>query len=58
MQNTIDARTLATALAVLEWARALPPSAPHQPPVPYSVLLNAGLEIQYALQKIKFEATP
>jgi hypothetical protein len=52
---TIDARTLATALAVLEWTKTIPPSAPHQPPVDYSTILDARLALQYALQSVHFE---
>lgn len=53
--TTIDARTLSTALAVLEWTKTLPPSAPHQPPVDYSTILDARLALQYALQSVQFE---
>jgi hypothetical protein len=52
---TIDARTLATALAVLEWTRTIPPSAQHQPPLDYSTILDARLSLKYALESLKFE---
>ena len=52
---TIDARTLATALAVLEWTKSIPPSAQHQPPLDYSTILDARLSLKYALESLKFE---
>lgn len=53
--TSIDARTLATALAVLEWTRTIPPSAPHQPPLDYSTILDARIAIRLALESLKFE---
>lgn len=54
--TSIDARTLATALAVLEWTKTIPPSAQHQPPLDYSTILDARLSLKYALESLKFEA--
>lgn len=54
--NTIDARTLATALAMLEWTKTIPPSAPHQPPLDYSTILDARIALRLALESLKFEA--
>jgi hypothetical protein len=54
--NTIDARTLATALAILEWSKTIPPSAQHQPPLDYSVILDARIALRLALESLKFEA--
>jgi hypothetical protein len=53
--TSIDARTLATALAVLEWTKSIPPSAPHQPPLDYSVILDARIAIKMTLESLKFE---
>jgi len=53
--TTIDARTLATALAVLEWTKSIPPSADLQPPLDYSTILDARLSLKYALESLKFE---
>jgi hypothetical protein len=53
--TSIDARTLATALAVLEWTKTIPPSAQHQPPLDYSTILDARLSLKYALESLKFE---
>jgi hypothetical protein len=52
--TSIDARTLATALAVLEWTKTIPPSAP-QLPLDYSTILDARLSLKYALESLKFE---
>jgi hypothetical protein len=52
--STIDARTLATALAVLEWTKSISPSAP-QPPLDYSTILDARIAIRLALESLKFE---
>jgi hypothetical protein len=51
---TIDARTLGTALAVLDWTKSIPPSAP-QPPLDYSTILDARIAIRIALESLKFE---
>jgi hypothetical protein len=53
--TSIDARTLATALAVLEWTKTIPPSAPHQPPVDYSTILDARLSLKLTLESLQFE---
>ena len=53
---SIDARTLATALAMLEWTKTIPPSAQHQPPLDYSVILDARIALRLALESLKFEA--
>jgi hypothetical protein len=53
--TSIDARTLATALAVLEWTKTIPPSAQHQPPLDYSTILDARLSLGYALKTLQFE---
>jgi hypothetical protein len=53
---SIDARTLATALAMLEWTKTIPPSAQHQPPLDYSVILDARIALRLALTSIEFEA--
>jgi hypothetical protein len=52
---SIDARTLATALAILEWTKSIPPSAQHQPPLDYSVILDARIALRLALESLKFE---
>jgi hypothetical protein len=54
--TSIDARTLATALAVLEWTKTIPPSAPHQPPLDYGTILDARIALKHALASIEFEA--
>jgi len=53
--TSIDARTLATALAILEWSKTIPPSAQHQPPLDYSVILDARIALRIALESLKFE---
>jgi hypothetical protein len=53
--TSIDARTLATALAILEWTKTIPPSAQHQPPLDYSVILDARIALRLALESLKFE---
>jgi hypothetical protein len=53
--TSIDARTLATALAMLEWTKTIPPSAQHQPPLDYSVILDARIALRLALESLKFE---
>jgi hypothetical protein len=53
--TTIDARTLATALAILEWTKTIPPSAQHQPPLDYSVILDARIALRLALESLQFE---
>ena len=53
--TSIDARTLATALAVLEWTKTIPPSAQNQPPLNYSTILDARLSLKYALESLQFE---
>jgi hypothetical protein len=53
--TSIDARTLATALAILEWSKTIPPSAQHQPPLDYSVILDARIALRLALESLKFE---
>jgi hypothetical protein len=54
---TIDARTLATALAILEWTKTIPLSSPHQPPLDYGDILDARLDIKHALRSLTFEVT-
>jgi hypothetical protein len=53
--TSIDARTLATALAILEWTKTIPPSAQHQPPLDYSVILDARIALRLALESLQFE---
>jgi hypothetical protein len=53
--TTIDARTLATALAVLEWTKTIAPSAPNQPPMDYVAILDARVKLAAALKAIQFE---
>lgn len=49
---TIDARTLATALAVLEWIKTLPQT---EQPFDYMALLDARIALTIALKSIHFE---
>ena len=53
--TSIDARTLATALAVLEWTKTIPPSASHRPPLDYSTILDARIALKHALASIEFK---